>query len=343
MQVADFDYELPEALIAQAPPAERCASRLLHLPAGAPGPRDLAFTDLPSLLRAGDLLVINDTRVVKARLAARKDSGGDAEVLVERPLDGARFLAHVRASRAPREGSALVFAGGERARVAGRAAGLFELELEPPADLPTLMEVHGAVPLPPYIRRPAGGEDEARYQTVYAARDGAVAAPTAGLHFDHALLESLRGRGVAVAALTLHAGAGTFQPVRAETLDGHIMHAERAEVGSGLCAAVDAARAAGGRVVAVGTTCVRALEAAAAGGALEPFAGETRLFIRPGHRFRVVDALITNFHLPRSTLLMLVAAFAGRERVLAAYRHAVAMGYRFFSYGAAIFVERHDT
>ncbi len=342
MGLEAYDFELPEALIAQAPAFERGASRLLHLPAGEGAVvRDLRFADLPSLLRTGDLLVINDTRVVKARLRARKDSGGAVEVLVERPLDGARFLAHLRASRAPRPGTGVVFAGGERAVVSGRRDDLFELELAGGADLDTLMARHGAIPLPPYIRRPAGPDDEQRYQTVYAAHDGAVAAPTAGLHFDRAMLGRIADQGVAIGQLTLHVGAGTFQPVREDDPERHVMHAERLRVDAALCTAAAAARAAGGRVVAVGTTCVRALESAAAGGRLEPTQGETRLFIRPGHRFQVVDALITNFHLPRSTLLMLVAAFAGRERVLAAYRHAVAAGYRFFSYGDAMFVERH--
>jgi len=340
MRVDEFDFDLPAELIAQAPPAVRGESRLLHLPAHALAGRDLWFRDLPQMLRTGDLLVVNNTRVVKARLIARKESGGGAEVLVERPLAGSRFLALVRASHAPREGTVLVFADGSRARVVGRRDAFFELELDADHALEDLLRVHGRLPLPPYIRREADAGDDTRYQTVYAAREGAVAAPTAGLHFDAAMLDRLAAQGVALGQLTLHVGAGTFQPVRVAHVGAHVMHPERVQVGAALCAAVAAARAAGGRVVAVGTTCVRALESAGASGELVPFDGDTRLFIHPGYRFRVVDALITNFHLPRSTLLMLVAAFAGTGRVLAAYRHAVAQGYRFFSYGDAMLLER---
>lgn len=340
MQVQDFDYELPEALIAQTPTACRGGSRLLALGRGALPPRDLTFGDLPDLLREQDLLVVNDTRVVKARLTGRKASGGRVEVLVERPLGERVFLAQVRASRAPRPGSRLEFSGGVGARVVGRDADLFRLELDEGASLDALMARHGSLPLPPYITREPQAEDEARYQTVFAARDGAVAAPTAGLHFDDDMLARLAARGVSLARLTLHVGAGTFSPMRVEQIEDHVMHAERVDIPAALVDAVSSARAAGGRVVAVGTTCVRALESAAVNGALEAMEGETRLFIRPGFRFRVVDALITNFHLPRSTLLMLVSAFAGQQRVLAAYRHAVAQGYRFFSYGDAMFLER---
>lgn len=348
MRLEDFDFELPEALVAQAPAARRGDSRLLALTADAGEPEDLAFADLPGLLRPGDLLVVNDTRVVKARLQARKSTGGKVEVLVERPLDARRFLAHLRASRSPRCGARLLFAGGEGAVVVGREADLFELELGEGVDLSELMAAHGSVPLPPYIRRAPDADDDSRYQTIFAERAGAVAAPTAGLHFDDAMLGRLDALGVAVQRITLHVGAGTFAPVRVEDVDAHVMHAERFSVGGELCAAVAGVQAAGGRVVAVGTTCVRALESAAldfpdGGTSLAPFEGETRLFIRPGFRFRVVDALITNFHLPRSTLLMLLCAFAGRERVLAAYRHAVAAGYRFFSYGDATFFERHPS
>jgi len=347
MRVADFDFELPEALIAQQPAPGRGDSRLLALAADAGSAEDLVFADLPRLLRPGDLLVVNDTRVVKARLEARKSTGGKVEVLVERALDARRFLAHVRAGRSPRRGARLLFAGGETAVVAGREADLFELELEAGAQLSDLMAAHGSVPLPPYIRRAPHAEDDSRYQTIFAEHEGAVAAPTAGLHFDDAMLARLTALGVAVQRITLHVGAGTFAPVRVEDVDAHVMHAERVSVGEELCTAVARVRAAGGRVVAVGTTCVRALESAAledpnGGGVPVPFVGDTRLFIRPGFRFRVVDALITNFHLPRSTLLMLLCAFAGRERVLAAYRHAVAAGYRFFSYGDASFFERHE-
>ncbi len=338
MRVEDFDYELPEALIAQIPLAERAASRLLTLDASSGVVADRRFRDLPALLVPGDLLVLNDTRVVKARLAARKASGGRAEVLVERTLGDRRLLAHVRASKAPRRGTRLRLADTVDAIVLGREADLFELELEPGADLDVLLETRGVVPLPPYIRRAPDASDEARYQTVYAREPGAVAAPTAGLHLDAQLLDALAERGVERAFVTLHVGAGTFQPVRAERAEDHPMHAERVRVSETTCAAIAAARARGGRVVAVGTTVVRALESAAAHGELRPFEGETRLLIVPGHRFRAVDALVTNFHLPRSTLLMLVCAFAGTGEVLAAYRHAVARRYRFFSYGDAMLI-----
>ena len=341
MQVQDFDYELPEALIAQASrPVCRGGSRLLALGRGASTPQDLSFEDLPGQLREHDLLVVNDTRVVKARLVGRKASGGRVEVLVERPLGGQLFLAHVRASRAPRLGTRLEFTDRVGVRVVDRDDDLFRLELDEGMSLDELMARHGSLPLPPYIQRQADAGDETRYQTVFAARDGAVAAPTAGLHFDDVMLTRLTARGVNLAHITLHVGAGTFSPMRVEQVEDHVMHAERVIVSAGLVDAVSRARAAGGRVVAVGTTCVRALESAAGDGQLGPLEGDTRLFIRPGFRFRVVDALITNFHLPRSTLLMLVCAFAGQVRVLAAYRHAVAEGYRFFSYGDAMFLER---
>ena len=342
MRADDFDYQLPDSLIAQQPAAERRASRLLSLPA-AGAFRDLGFADLPSLLRAGDLLVLNDTRVIPARLHARKDSGGRVEILLERSLGGGRVLAHVRASKTPKPGGGIVFDDGSGCAVEGREGELFVLDFGGDAALASVLEACGHVPLPPYIRREDAALDRERYQTVYARTPGAVAAPTAGLHFDQALLDEIEGLGVRRATVTLHVGAGTFQPVRGDNVDEHVMHAERLEVPDGAAAAVNETRARGGRVVAVGTTVVRALESAAAAsgdGPLAAHAGDTRLFIRPGFRFRVVDALLTNFHLPRSTLLMLVAAFAGRERVLAAYRHAVAARYRFFSYGDAMFLER---
>ncbi|MFT5449331.1 MAG: S-adenosylmethionine:tRNA ribosyltransferase-isomerase [Gammaproteobacteria bacterium] len=342
MRIEDFEFELPAELIAQTPPAERGSSRLLHLPGAWGALHDLVFTDLPGLLGAGDLLVVNDTRVVKARLFARKSSGGRVEVLIERALGTRRCIAHVRASRAPRVGSSLSFGDGYLATILDRHQGLFELEFEPGADLSRLMALHGSVPLPPYIQRPADPQDEERYQTVYAQRPGAAAAPTAGLHFDDAMLNRLQEQGVNVARITLHVGAGTFQPVRVEDIEEHVMHTERVVVGQPVCDAVKETRDAGGRVVAVGTTCVRALESASSSGVLQPFDGDTRLFIRPGYRFISVDAMITNFHLSRSTLLMLVSAFAGRERILDAYHHAIAAGYRFFSYGDAMFIERSD-
>jgi S-adenosylmethionine:tRNA ribosyltransferase-isomerase len=337
---SDFRFDLPPELIAQRPLPERGASRLLTLDGPTGALRDLAFADLTELLRPGDLLVLNDTRVIPARLFGRKESGGRVEVLVERLCAADEALVHVRASKPPRPGTRLQLEGGEALEVLGREGDLFRLRALD-ADLPTLMEHHGHMPLPPYIERPDEAADKERYQTVYARRAGAVAAPTAGLHFDEGILERLTERGVESVHVTLHVGAGTFQPVRAERLDEHVMHAEWLEVSEAVCERVRATRAAGGRVVAVGTTCVRSLESAAQGGGIAPLVGETRLFIRPGYRFRVVDAMITNFHLPESTLLMLVCAFAGYEAVMAAYRHAVEARYRFFSYGDAMFLTRH--
>jgi S-adenosylmethionine:tRNA ribosyltransferase-isomerase len=334
---ADFQYELPDELIARHPVARRSDSRLLHLDGRTGAISDRQFGNLPTLLRAGDLMVFNDTRVVPARLHGHKESGGRVEIMLERVLDGARALVQMRSSKSPAPGSAIHLDGGGSARVEGRADDFWVLEFEeePGAAFDRL----GEMPLPPYLRRPAEDFDRERYQTVYAREPGAVAAPTAGLHFDRELLGACTRAGIASASVTLHVGAGTFQPVRVDDLARHQMHAERVVVPAGTCAAVAACRARGGRVVAVGTTAVRALEGAAAGGALAPFTGDTRLFITPGFQFRVVDALVTNFHLPESTLLMLVCAFAGRGQVLEAYRHAVAARYRFFSYGDAMFVE----
>jgi S-adenosylmethionine:tRNA ribosyltransferase-isomerase len=334
---SEFAYDLPDELIARYPSERRCDSRLLHLDGETGAMVDRRFTDLSTLLRPGDVLVFNDTRVLPARLHGIKDSGGRVELLLERMLDARRVLAQLRASKPPRAGSGLTLGGGHRAVVAGRRDEFWEVRFEDEAL--AVFQAHGEIPLPPYLHRAAEPIDRERYQTVYARVPGAVAAPTAGLHFDPALLERLAAAGVGSANLTLHVGAGTFQPVRVNDLDAHRMHSEVMSVSSALCVQVAGARARGGRVVAVGTTSVRALESAAAGGALAPYEGETRLFIRPGHRFRVVDALLTNFHLPESSLLMLVCAFAGRERVLEAYRHAVAARYRFFSYGDAMFVE----
>lgn len=338
MLTRDFTFHLPPELVAQHPLAERAASRLLALGPAPAGPRHLMFTDLPGLLAAGDLLVLNDTRVIPARLLGVKDSGGRVEVLVERLLDDGRVLAHVRASKPPRPGSVLHLEDALALRVTGRRDDLFELVHEGPGAMAELLQRHGRMPLPPYIERAAEAADRERYQTVYARRDGAVAAPTAGLHFTAEMLQQLRQAGVETATLTLHVGAGTFQPVRVTDVHAHRMHAERLEVGPEVVAAVARARARGGRVVAVGTTVVRALEAAARGGQLVPYEGETDIFIYPGFAFRVVDALVTNFHLPESTLLMLVCAFAGRRRVLEAYEVAVAERYRFFSYGDAMFL-----
>jgi S-adenosylmethionine:tRNA ribosyltransferase-isomerase len=334
---AEFQYELPDELIARHPVARRSDSRLLHLDGRTGAISHRHFGELPTLLRTGDLMVFNDTRVVPARLHGRKDSGGRVEILLERVLDGARALVQMRSSKSPAPGSAIHLDGGGTVRVAGRAEDFWLLEFG--EDPGAVFDRLGEMPLPPYLRRPAEDLDRERYQTVYACEPGAVAAPTAGLHFDRPLLEACTRAGIAGANVTLHVGAGTFQPVRVDDLAGHQMHAERVVVPAGTCEAVAACRARGGRVVAVGTTAVRALESAAAGGALAPFAGDTRLFITPGFKFRVVDALVTNFHLPESTLLMLVCAFAGRAQVLEAYRHAVAARYRFFSYGDAMFVE----
>ena len=342
LTVDDFDYELPAELVAQHPAPERSASRLLRL--GPGGVSDHAFATLPELLAPGDLLVLNDTRVVKARLHGTKDSGGKVEVLIERVLDDGAALAQVRASHSPQPGSRLHLAGALEAIVLARAGDLYRLRFGGEATVPELLERHGAVPLPPYIAHPPAPEDEARYQTVYARAPGAVAAPTAGLHFDAPLLDRLRGRAIELAFLTLHVGAGTFQPVRTREIAAHRMHAERYEIPAATADAVARARARGAAVVAVGTTSLRALEAAATGGVLAAGGGgETDLFITPGYRFRVVDRLVTNFHLPKSTLLMLVAAFAGMEPVRAAYGHAIAARYRFFSYGDAMLVDRART
>ncbi|AGA89861.1 S-adenosylmethionine:tRNA ribosyltransferase-isomerase [Thioflavicoccus mobilis 8321] len=339
MYRTDFHYELPPELIAQRPLAERGASRLLNLDGPSGALRDLSFADLPQLLRPGDLLVLNDTSVMRARLLGRKPTGGCVEILIERLLGPDAALAHCRPGRSLRTATEIEIDGGGKVVVAGREGELFRL-VAPDGDLSALMARRGHVPLPPYIQRPDDGADTERYQTVYAAREGAIAAPTAGLHFEEAMLARLSALGVGQARVTLHVGAGTFQPVRAERIDAHRMHAEWVEVGDDVCAQVSATRAAGGRVVAVGTTSVRSLETAAADGALRPYCGDSRLFIRPGYRFRVVDALLTNFHLPESTLLMLVSAFAGHAQVMAAYRHAVEARYRFFSYGDAMFLTR---
>jgi S-adenosylmethionine:tRNA ribosyltransferase-isomerase len=301
---------------------------------------DRVFGDLTALVAAGDVLVMNDTRVMRARLTGRKDSGGQIEVLVERVLDHCRVLAQVRASKSPRPGSRLLLAGDVEAEVLGREGEFYELRFDGCDNVFELLERAGSVPLPPYITHTAEPADTARYQTVYARTPGAVAAPTAGLHFDEAMLAALRERGVTLVWLTLHVGAGTFQPVRVENLAEHSMHAEWYSLPQATVDAITAAQAAGGRVIAVGTTTLRALESAAAASALQAGSAETRLFILPGFKFRVVDRLVTNFHLPRSTLLMLVSAFAGSDHIRRAYQHAIAAGYRFFSYGDAMLIER---
>jgi S-adenosylmethionine:tRNA ribosyltransferase-isomerase len=340
MHISEFDYELPQALIALHPLPERGASRLMHVDAPAGRFQDLHFGDLPTLVRPGDLLVFNDSRVIKARLTGEKASGGRVEVLVERITGEHEALVHLRASHKPKPGARLRLAGAFEAEVLGREGELFRLRFDPARSVLAWLERHGQVPLPPYIDRAPEGEDESRYQTVYARAPGSVAAPTAGLHFDTAMLERLRAAGVETARVTLHIGAGTFQPVRVEQVREHHMHSERYEVPPETVRAVEATHARGGRVLAVGTTSLRTLEAAAASGALTAGSGETDLFITPGYRFRVVDRLLTNFHLPRSTLLMLVYAFGGVELMRRAYAHAVEARYRFFSYGDAMLIER---
>ncbi len=336
LKKSDFHYDLPDDLIAQAPLAERSASRLLWVPP-APAPfQDRQVRDLPQLLRAGDLLIFNDTRVIPARLFGQKQTGGRGEILIERLLGGQCARAQLGVSKSPQVGARIALDAGGEAEVLSRDGAFYQLQFHVDGTLEHWLQQAGRLPLPPYIRREPGLEDRERYQTVFAREAGAVAAPTAGLHFDVPLLQALHERGVEVGHITLHVGAGTFQPVRVEALEQHQMHHEWLNVGASLVEQVRRTRAAGGRVIAVGTTVVRALESASKDGELYPFAGETQLFILPGYRIRSVDAMVTNFHLPESTLLMMVAAFAGRERIFAAYRHAIAQRYRFFSYGDAM-------
>jgi S-adenosylmethionine:tRNA ribosyltransferase-isomerase len=340
MRTDEFDFDLPERLIAQHPAKRRGDSRLLHV--SKQKMEDLAFSDLLQLLKQGDVLVMNDTRVIKARLLGRRATGGKVEVLVERVLDERHVLAQVRASHSPKAGSVLELAGGVSVTVLGRSGEFFRLRFDHDEDVYTLLEKHGQLPLPPYIAHQPDAVDEQRYQTVYAREEGAVAAPTAGLHFDESILQELRQRGVDICYITLHVGAGTFQPVRAERVTDHSMHSERYSIPQDTVVAIADARARGGRVVAVGTTSLRALESAASTGQLRAGAGETSIFITPGYKFRVVDVLLTNFHLPRSTLLMLVCAFGRMDQMLAAYRHAVDQEYRFFSYGDAMLIDRTE-
>lgn len=344
MQRSHFHYELPPQLIASEPCAARTGSRLLCLDGPTGHWQHSWFTTLLERVEPGDVLVFNDTRVLPARLLGRKPSGGRVEVLVERLLADAQCLAHVRASRAPVVGSTLLLGEGEHTvcmTVTGREGSLFKLCCEPETDLLAWMAVHGHMPLPPYIERADEPADRERYQTVYAKQPGAVAAPTAGLHFDDALLAALQAKGAQLHFVTLHVGAGTFQPVRCDDIREHVMHQEWLSVSPVVCEAVATAHAAGKRVIAIGTTSVRALESAARDGTLKPFTGDTGIFIYPGYRFRVVDALVTNFHLPESTLLMLVSAFAGYSQVMAAYQEAIREQYRFFSYGDAMWMTRN--
>ena len=333
MFISDFNYDLPDALIAQYPTQERRASRLLEL---GDSLSDRNFSDLPQLLNAGDLLVFNDTRVIPARLRGHKDSGGKAEILIERLQNERDVLAHIRASKSPKPGTTMLLRDGVTAKVVGRDGELFALRFS--TDVASLMDTQGEMPLPPYLNRDAEADDVERYQTVYARDPGAVAAPTAGLHFDQQMLDDTLAAGVGHAWVTLHVGAGTFQALRHQNVENNRLHSERVDVSDDCVELVRQTRAAGGRVIAVGTTAVRSLECASQGGSLRAFHGETDLFILPGYRFTSVDAMITNFHLPKSSLLMLVAAFAGKDRILTAYEHAVREKYRFFSYGDSMFL-----
>jgi S-adenosylmethionine:tRNA ribosyltransferase-isomerase len=338
LKKSDFHFDLPPELIAQAPLAERSASRLLLLDVTLRTWQDRMFRELPSFLRKGDLLVFNDTRVLPARLYGHKPSGGAVEILIERVTGAHEATVQLGVSKKPRTGSVIVLADGSHATVLGRDESFFHLRFESPEPLERLLLRLGEMPLPPYIARHADASDMERYQTIYAREPGAVAAPTAGLHFDDNMLAQLRDKGVDFGYVTLHVGAGTFQPVRTDDLAHHQMHREWLNVGAGLVDQVHRTRRAGGRVIAVGTTVVRALESATVDGMLRPFAGETQIFIFPGYRITSIDGLITNFHLPQSTLLMLVSALAGREFILGAYQHAVHRHYRFFSYGDAMLI-----
>ena len=342
MRTQDFDFFLPDVLIAQHPASKRNASRLLHLDSNSARLSDQLFIDLPDFLSAGDLLVFNDTRVIKARLFGQKATGGSIELLVERVLDTQHVLAHIRASRAPKAGARLKLANAIDAEVIGRDDDLFHVRFLGDVPILDLLELYGALPLPPYITHAAEAEDDERYQTVYAKHAGAVAAPTAGLHFDEAMLATLKAKHINIAYVTLHVGAGTFQPVRVDNIEDHRMHSEIYHISAETVAMIEATKTKGGKVIAVGTTSLRALESAARYGKLPAGQGETNIFITPGFQFKIVDKLLTNFHLPKSTLLMLVSAFAGFEPIKSAYAHAVKQQYRFFSYGDAMLLEKAD-
>jgi len=341
MKTQDFSYELPDELIARYPTAERSASRLLVVQ--EEGVEHRHFRDICEYLKPGDLLVFNDTRVINARLFGRKPTGGKIEILLERIVDDRVALAHMKSSKTPKPGSVIILDDDTELEVLGRQGALFELQFPEHVDIHALLDKVGHVPLPPYMERGDELEDKERYQTVYSAKPGAVAAPTAGLHFDDALLEKIKNLGIDFGFVTLHVGAGTFQPVRVDNVKEHVMHSELIYVDEGLCEQVRACQARGGRVVAVGTTSVRSLETAAKAGELAPYTGDTDIFIYPGFEFKVVDKLITNFHLPESTLMMLVAAFAGKERIMNAYHKAVEEEYRFFSYGDSMLLSRDDS
>lgn len=340
MRTLDFDFYLPEALIAQHPTKNRSASRLLRLDGNTGSIQDAMFTNLLEALNSGDLLVLNDTRVIKARLFGEKLTGGKIEVMIERVVDAHHALAQIKASRAPKTGSKLVIAGKVEAEVIGRQEDLFLLQFSDSHEVMDILDLHGSLPLPPYITHAADADDETRYQTVFAKHAGAVAAPTAGLHFDDTMLNQLKAKGVNIAFVTLHVGAGTFKPVKTELIADHKMHSEIYTIPQATIDLIAATRTNGGKVTAVGTTALRALESAAQHQALKAGQGETAIFITPGYSFKVVDRLLTNFHLPKSTLLMLVSAFAGFENTMRAYQHAIEKQYRFFSYGDAMLIER---
>jgi len=347
MRVADFSFELPEELIARYPKADRTASRLMSLNGKSGQIDDLSFVNIIEQLNAGDLLVFNNTRVIPARMFGQKASGGKIEVLVERVLDEHRLLAHIRASKSPKVGGEIILEGSVKATMLARHGALFELEIHSDKNVFQVLEEIGHMPLPPYIDRPDEDSDRERYQTVYNEKPGAVAAPTAGLHFDDTLLQKIQDKGIELAFVTLHVGAGTFQPVKVEEIADHVMHAEYVEVSQQVVDQINKTKANGKRVIAVGTTSVRSIESAAKaarekGTDLEAFYGDTDIFITPGYQFKVIDALLTNFHLSESTLLMLVSAFSGYEHIMAAYQHAVAEQYRFFSYGDAMFLTKKE-
>ena len=343
MQTGDFDFQLPAELIAQHPPDARSGGRLLELAADSTQAVHRMITDLPQQLRAGDLMVMNNTRVYPARLNARKTTGGKVELLVENIIDESTALCLCKSSKSPKENTGLVLNTEHTATVTGREDDLFRVRFDLDCPLLEYLQQHGSLPLPPYIERPVDGDDRERYQTVFASSTGAVAAPTAGLHFDDSLLQQCVDAGVGQEFITLHVGAGTFQPVRSDDLQSHVMHAEWLSVSEAVCRRIEETKSRGGRVIAIGTTVVRALETAAKSGALKPFEGDTRLFLTPGDSFNVVDGMFTNFHLPRSTLLMLVCAFGGTERMLQAYAEAVKEQYRFFSYGDAMLIWPHQS
>lgn len=344
MRVADFSFELPDELIARHPMADRTASRLLTLDGNTGELGHKIFKDLIDFLNPNDLMIFNNTKVIPARMYGQKSTGGKVEVLVERVVDEHRVLAHVRSSKSPKEGATLILEGKAEATMVARHGELFELEFKGEQTVLNILDDIGHMPLPPYIDRPDTEEDKARYQTVYNEKPGAVAAPTAGLHFDETLLEKIKEKGIETQFITLHVGAGTFQPVRVDSVDEHVMHSEYIEVSQEVVDAIKKTKANGGRVIAVGTTSVRSLESAAKAskGELQPLYGDTDIFIYPGYEFQVVDAMITNFHLPESTLIMLVSAFAGQDHIINAYKTAVNEQYRFFSYGDAMFITKQD-